>query len=100
MYGIEERYRAKLLNGDGEAWLTEVLDEGRWKDESSGKEGRDPGEYLRDLSRHARKSQYSRVNFLKKPFLDACSQIRILMMLQITTASALFNPCYVSLFSG
>lgn len=77
VYGIEERYRAKILDGDGKSWLIEVLDEWKWKDESAGKEGRDPSEYLRDLSRHAVKSPYAGANFLKKPFLDACKHTGI-----------------------
>jgi hypothetical protein len=42
VYGIEERYRAKLLGGDGKAWLVEVLDEWRWNEESAGSEGKPP----------------------------------------------------------
>lgn len=74
VYGIEERYKAKLIDGDGKAWLTEVLDEWRWKDESAGAEGRDPDEYLRDLKRHAVKSPFTSANFLKKAFLEACER--------------------------
>jgi hypothetical protein len=75
VYGIEERYRGKLLDGDGKAWLTEVLDEWKWKDESAGKEGREPDEFLRDLNRHAIKSPFTGANFLKKAFLDGCQKI-------------------------
>ena len=72
VYGIEERYRGKLLGGDGKAWLVEVLDEWRWKDETAGEEGRTPEKYLRDLGRHTEKSPYANVNFLKNGFLRGC----------------------------
>ena len=62
VYGIEERYRGKLLSGDGKAWLVEVLDEWRWHDEKAGAEGKAPDAYLRDLSRHAIKSPFSDAN--------------------------------------
>ncbi len=75
VYGIEERYRGKLLDGDGKAWLAEVLDEWRWKDDSAGKEGRGPDEYLRDLDRHTTKSPFTGTNFLKKAFLDGCQKV-------------------------
>ncbi|MBW7876099.1 MAG: hypothetical protein H3C47_08940 [Candidatus Cloacimonetes bacterium] len=77
IYGIEERYRGKLLSGDGQAWLIEILDEWRWHDESAGAEGRTPEAYLRNVSRHAQKSPFANVNFLKKSFLDACQQIGV-----------------------
>lgn len=74
VYGIDERYRGKLLNGDGKAWLVEVFDEWRWKDESTGKEGRNPDEYLRDLNRHTTRSPYTSSNFLKIAFLEGCQR--------------------------
>lgn len=72
VYGIEERYRGKLLGGDGKAWLVEVLDEWRWNDETSGAEGKTPDKYLRDVSRHTEKSPYANANFLKNGFLQGC----------------------------
>lgn len=72
VYGIEERYRGKLLDGDGEAWLEQVLIEWRWHDESAGADGKAPEEYLRDLGRHAERSPYTDANFLKNAFLQAC----------------------------
>ncbi len=74
VYGIEERYRGKLLDGDGKAWFVEVCDEWRWKDESAGAEGRSPDEYLRDLRRHAAKSRFTGANFLKMAFLEGCQR--------------------------
>lgn len=76
VYGIEERYKAKLCTeSDGKAWLVEVLDEWRWYDETAGAEGKPPDAYLRDVSRHAQKSPFTNAYFLKKPFLDACKMI-------------------------
>lgn len=82
VYGIEERYKAKLCTeSDGKAWLVEVLDEWRWHDESAGEEGKAPDAYLRDVSRHAKKSPFANTNFLKKPFLDACQNIGLFEVL-------------------
>lgn len=75
IYGIVERYRGKLLGGDGKAWLVEVLDEWRWKDESGGAEGKTPDEYLRDVCRHTNKSPYANSNFLKNGFLQGCKAV-------------------------
>lgn len=75
VYGIEERYRGKLLGGDGKAWLVEVLDEWRWNDVTAGAEGKSPDEYLRDVGRHAEKSPYANANFLKNSFLRGCKAV-------------------------
>ncbi len=72
VYGIDERYRGKLLNGDAKAWLVEVFDEWRWNEESFGEEGRNPSQYLRELNRHTSKSPYANSNFIKKAFLEGC----------------------------
>lgn len=73
VYGIEERYKAKLCTQNGGmAWLIEVMDEWRWHDETAGEEGKAPAAYLRDVNRHAQRSPFANTNFLKKPFLDAC----------------------------
>lgn len=69
VYGIEERYKAKLCTeSDGKAWLTQVLDE--WKEL-----GRDPQDFLETLTFNTKKRPFTDCNFLKKPFLDACQQI-------------------------
>lgn len=66
VYGIEERYKAKLCSkNDGKYWLTQVLDE--WKEDD-----RMPADFLRTLARQTDKKPYAECNFLKKPFLDAC----------------------------
>lgn len=72
IYGIEERYKAKLCGEkDGKYWLMQVLDE--WKED-----GRSPAEFLKTLARQAQKQPYAECNFLKKPFLDACQKIGVL----------------------
>lgn len=69
VYGIEERYKAKLCGeNDGKYWLMQVLDE--WKED-----GRDPADFMATLARQVQKKPYAECNFLKKPFLDACQQI-------------------------
>lgn len=73
VYGIEERYRAKLRGTDAKAWLVTMEDEWRWHDESGGEEGKSPEAYLRDLARHATRSPYADTNFLKHAFLRACT---------------------------
>lgn len=71
VYGIEERYKAKLCTeNDGKAWLMQVLDE--WKEL-----GNDPQDFLRTLAFNAQKRPYMDCQFLKKPFFDACEAIGI-----------------------
>jgi hypothetical protein len=74
VYGIEERYRAKICGeNDGKYWLTQVVDE--WKED-----GRSPSDFLSTLARQFQRQPYADCNFLRKPFLDACQNI------------GLFNP--------
>lgn len=71
VYGIEERYKAKLCGeSDGKYWLTQVLEE--WQDD-----GKSPADFLTTLTRQATRTPYAECNFLKKPFLDACQQAGI-----------------------
>lgn len=66
VYGIEERYKAKLCSeSDGKYWLTQILDE--WQED-----GKDPADFLIALARQADKKPFADCNFLKKPFLEAC----------------------------
>jgi hypothetical protein len=66
VYGIEERYKAKICSeSDGKYWLTQVLDE--WQ-----QDGKDPKDFMLTLARLTTKNSYADCNFLKKPFLDAC----------------------------
>lgn len=72
VYGIEERYKAKLCGeNDGRFWLEQVL--GEWKED-----GRDPADFLRTLARQAQSRPYADCNFLKSPFLEACQKIGVL----------------------
>ena len=66
VYGIDERYKAKLCgDNDGKYWLVQVLDEYQ-------EDGRTPADLLNTLSRQAISRPYADCNFLRKPFLDAC----------------------------
>lgn len=71
VYGIEERYKAKLCGeNDGKYWLTQVLDECRWYN-------RQPAEALNMRTQQAQSAPFADCNFLRKPFLDACHAIGI-----------------------
>lgn len=72
VFGIEERYKAKLFEENGgRAWLEQMLDE--WK-----VGGRDPKDYLATLARHTLKRPYADCNFLKSAFLLGCHKAGIL----------------------
>ncbi|ECB0591166.1 hypothetical protein GR173_004068 [Salmonella enterica subsp. enterica] len=72
IYGIEERYKAKLCGeNDGKYWLTQVLDE--WRED-----GRNPSDFLTALARQTRTRPYADCNFLRKPFLEACEAVGLL----------------------
>lgn len=77
IYGIEERYRAKLCSQGAKAWIVEVLDEWRWHQESAGREGRAPEAHLQAVARHTEVSPYTNENFLKWGFLQACKAVGI-----------------------
>lgn len=72
VYGIEERYKAKLCGeNDGKYWLTQVLDECQAYDKQ-------PADILAMRAQQAQSRPYADCNFLRKPFLEACQQIRVL----------------------
>lgn len=72
VYGIEERYKAKLCGEtDGKYWLTQVLDECQAYDKQ-------PADILNMRAQQAQSRPYADCNFLRKPFLDACRQIGVL----------------------
>lgn len=72
VYGIEERYKAKLCGeNDGKYWLMQVLDECQAYDKQ-------PADILAMRSQQAQSRPYADCNFLRKPFLDACQQIGVL----------------------
>lgn len=72
VYGIEERYKAKICaENDGKYWLMQVIDE--WNHD-----GRKPQDYLNSLARRSKISPYAECNFLKKPFLEACQRLGVI----------------------
>lgn len=76
VYGIEERYKAKLCGeSGGQAWLNQMLDE--WKEL-----GRDPNDFLATLAWHTQKRPYADCNFLKKALLEAYHTAAILSRAQ------------------
>lgn len=69
VYGIDERYKAKLCGeNDGKYWLVQVVEE--W-----GQDDRSPADFLAILARQTKSRPFAECNFLKKPFLDACSAL-------------------------
>jgi hypothetical protein len=72
VFGIEERYKAKLCaKNDGKAWLGHIVEEAE-----NGGVTRD--ELLALARRAAERSPYDSANFLKKPFLTACQRASII----------------------
>lgn len=71
VYGIEERYKAKLCGeNDGKYWLTQVLDEYQAYDKQ-------PADVLAMRVQQAQSRPYADCNFLRRPFLEACQQIGV-----------------------
>ena len=71
VYGIEERYKAKLCGeNDGKYWLTQVLDECQAVDKQ-------PTDVLAMRAQQAQSRPYADCNFLRRPFLEACQQIGV-----------------------
>ncbi len=72
VYGIEERYRAKLLaKNDGKYWLTQALDE--WPSKGKG-----VAELLGELALEADKYPVAECNFLKSAYLHGCLKAGII----------------------
>ncbi|WP_205630276.1 HNH endonuclease [Collimonas arenae] len=71
VYGIEERYKAKLCGeNDGKYWIVQVLDECLAYDKQ-------PADILNMRTQQANSRPYADCNFLRKPFLDACQKIGV-----------------------
>jgi hypothetical protein len=68
VFSIEERYKAKCCSAEAKYWITQILDE--CGDRSS-------SEFLSIRLESAQKSPYFDTNFLRKPFLEACAELRI-----------------------
>jgi hypothetical protein len=72
VYGIEERYKAKLCGeNDGKYWMTQVLDECQAYDKL-------PADILAMRIQQAQSRPFADCNFLRKPFLEACQQVGVL----------------------
>lgn len=72
VFGIEERYKAKLCGkNDGIAWLQQVIEEAENVDLT-------PAQMFAAKLRSAEKLPYADANFLRKPFLCACQSARII----------------------
>ncbi len=72
VYGIKERYRAKLVgNNDGKYWITQALDE--WPSKGKG-----VAELLADLALQADSNPVAECNFLKYAYLHGCHKAGIL----------------------
>ena len=69
VYGIEERYKAKLCGeNDGKYWQIQMLDECQQCQMQ-------PAEILKMRALQAAKQPYADCNFLRVPFLEACQHI-------------------------
>lgn len=72
VYGIEERYKAKLCGeNEGKYWLTQVLDECQAYDKL-------PADIMAMRAQQALSRPYADCNFLRKPFLEACQRIGVI----------------------
>ncbi|WP_423385109.1 HNH endonuclease [Dyella marensis] len=72
VYGIEERYRAKLLGeNDGKYWVMQALEE--WSSD-----GKTTAELLAVLARQTEKRPFAECNFLKSAYLQGCHKVGIL----------------------
>lgn len=71
VYGIEERYSAKILSeNDGKYWITQALDE--WPSK-----GGTPEDYLVDMDTKAKSKPFAECNFLKNAYLQGCHKVGI-----------------------
>ena len=73
VYGIEERFRAKLCSADARDWLEQMLTQQRWHDQSTGLKGRSTATYLEEVAEYAHERPWANANFLKHGFLQACA---------------------------
>jgi len=69
VYGIEERYKAKLCGeNDGKYWLMQVLDECQTYD-------KEPADILALRAQQAQSRPHADCNFLRSAFLQACQKL-------------------------
>jgi len=89
LYGIEERYKAKLCaKSDGKYWLIQLLDE--WKIDNS-----TLAIYMGKLADQVVNWPYAECNFLKKPFFDACQRAGMFAPIQNGTGGSSNQPIVV-----
>lgn len=68
VYGIEERYKAKMCaEDDGKYWVTQVLDECQGY-------GLQPADILNMRVKQSKTNPYADCNFIRAPFLEACDR--------------------------
>ena len=71
VYGIKERFKAKCLaKHDGQWWYLQIRDECQ-------NYGMTPRQFLEIKLREAVNKPLADVNFLRKPFLEACDQLNL-----------------------
>jgi hypothetical protein len=72
VFGIEERYKAKLCaKNDGKYWLVQALDE-------CANGGITPDKVIEKVEQNAQSHPWAEMNFLKSPFLQACKDSGLL----------------------
>ena len=82
VYGIDERYKAKLCGeNDGKYWLIQVLDESRAY-------GKQPADILAVRAEQAQTRPYADCNFLRRPFLDACKNSGVFQVMTTIRSSS------------
>ena len=75
VFGIEQRYKAKLCaENDGKAWLQQVIEERANGDLTK-------EQLLAQTLRVADRSPYDSANILRKPFLITCQNIKTILRL-------------------
>ncbi|AMV31707.1 hypothetical protein VN12_06270 [Pirellula sp. SH-Sr6A] len=72
VYGIEERYKAKLCaKNDGKYWLVQAIEE-------CANGGTTPQKIVEKIEQNANSNPWAEINFLKFPFLQACKDSGLL----------------------
>lgn len=65
LFGIEERYKDMCCSADAKYWITQIFDESK-------RYRLTPREFLRCKIEESECNPYFELNFLRKPFLEAC----------------------------
>lgn len=81
VYGIDERYKAKLCaENDGKYWVFQILEEWQVDDRS-------PTDFLKTLTRQEKQNSFADTNFLKKAFLEGCDRAGIFDAARVAKSS-------------